>query len=88
MGDVCKVEKVELQENGIVRNSEGRIIGHLVSDLDALCGEHNKRGYKQGYYAGAKNEREACAKVCDELDAQVDKYPAACANAIRARGNA
>lgn len=33
-------------------------------------------------------EREACANVCDELDAQVDKYPAACAAAIRARGKA
>ena len=34
----------------------------------------------------AASEREACAKVCDELDSQVDKYPAACAAAIRARG--
>ena len=34
----------------------------------------------------ASAEREACAKVCDELDAQCDKYPAACAAAIRARG--
>ena len=33
----------------------------------------------------AAAEREECAKVCDELDAQVDKYPAACAAAIRAR---
>ena len=30
-------------------------------------------------------EREACAHVCDVLDAEVDKYPAACAAAIRAR---
>lgn len=35
-----------------------------------------------------RDEREACANICDELDAEVDKYPAACATAIRARGQA
>jgi len=33
-------------------------------------------------------EREACAKICDVLDSEVDKYPSACAAAIRARGEA
>ena len=37
--------------------------------------------------AAVLTEREACAKVCDVLDAEVDKYPAACAAAIRARSN-
>ena len=41
----------------------------------------------EGWCAGVKAEREACAKVCDVLDAEVDKYPAACAAAIRARSN-
>lgn len=33
-------------------------------------------------------EREACANVCDCLDAKVDKYPGDCSAAIRARGAA
>lgn len=33
--------------------------------------------------AAVRAERERCALVCDRLDAEVDKYPAACAAAIR-----
>ena len=33
-------------------------------------------------------EREACAKLCDELHYEVDVYGAQCAAAIRARGQA
>jgi len=36
----------------------------------------------------AAKEREECAKLCDVLDSEVDKYPSACAAAIRARGEA
>ena len=36
----------------------------------------------------ATHEREACAKVCDALQYDVDAYGATCAEAIRARGNA
>jgi len=36
----------------------------------------------------ADKEREACAKVCDELHYEVDVYGAQCAAAIRARGQA
>ena len=35
-----------------------------------------------------KAEREACAKVCDELHYAADAYGAQCAEAIRARGRA
>jgi hypothetical protein len=34
----------------------------------------------------AAAEREACAKVCDELHYAADAYGAQCAEAIRARG--
>jgi len=39
--------------------------------------------------AAVKAEREACAKVCDELAARdkLSNYYAIAANAIRARGN-
>jgi hypothetical protein len=33
-----------------------------------------------------RGEREACAKVCDELHYAADAYGAQCAEAIRARG--
>jgi hypothetical protein len=35
MGDVCKTKKIEVsvQENGIIRDSEGRIIARLVEDI-------------------------------------------------------
>jgi hypothetical protein len=36
----------------------------------------------------AAAEREACAKVCDELHYAADAYGAQCAEAIRARGQA
>lgn len=34
----------------------------------------------------AIKEREACAQLCDQLAAEVDKYPSDCSAAIRARG--
>ena len=39
----------------------------------------------EGWCAGVKAEREACAKVCDAADKSM--HPADLANAIRARGN-
>jgi hypothetical protein len=56
-----------------------------------------KEAYQDGHTAGAKSEREACAKVCEELvpdmsrtanDASVwDVATFDCAAAIRERGN-
>jgi hypothetical protein len=65
-------------------------------DIDELCARQNKIGYKQGYNAGVKAEREACAKVCDDKhdtwrwDDEIDSAsgPRDCATAIRARGEA
>ncbi len=37
MNDVCKTKhlrKVEVQENGIIRNEKGRIIARLIDDVD------------------------------------------------------
>lgn len=44
MGEECKSEQVELQENGIVRNSNGTIIGRLITVelLDELKGHKKK----------------------------------------------
>lgn len=64
-GDTCATEQVTLQENDIVRNAQGVIIGRLVRDLDELCACHNRIGYKQGYRAGQADAREAIAKLFD-----------------------
>lgn len=44
MTDSIQCFEVTLQENGIVRNKDGLIIGRLVEDVDALCEEHQRRG--------------------------------------------
>jgi hypothetical protein len=52
--------------------------------------------YMNGLYDGKKAEREACAKVCDEMEKKAEEHgtecckwptPGDCAYAIRARGN-
>ena len=57
------------------RSSESRLLGCGIDDLVAFA------------KLVAAKEREACAKVCDELFADVPPYSAPdCAAAIRARG--
>jgi hypothetical protein len=52
--------------------------------------------YQEGLEAGRFAEREACAKVCDEMEEKAEEHgtecckwptPSDCAFAIRARGN-
>jgi hypothetical protein len=52
--------------------------------------------YQEGFEAGRFAEREACAKVCDEMEEKAEEHgtecckwptPSDCAFAIRARGN-
>jgi len=52
------------------------------------CEEHTMRMCEIAWANGAFKEREACAKLCDELHYEVDVYGAQCAAAIRARGQA
>ena len=69
---------------------------HDLENFAALVAAHAKSdqinlAYQQGYEEGSANEREACAKVCDELqnDAVAKYFDATageCAAAIRARG--
>jgi hypothetical protein len=48
MKDACGIEEVILQENGIVRNEEGKIIGRLIEDINAFAEKHYQRGYNDG----------------------------------------
>jgi hypothetical protein len=66
-------EIIELvQEAGIVQFNDG-FIDITKAELDKFAN-----------LVSAK-EREACAKLCDELHYEVDVYGAQCAAAIRAR---
>lgn len=47
--------------------------------------------WQEGYAVGVAQEREACAKICDDMDSISDYYTLRveliCAQAIRARNN-
>jgi hypothetical protein len=68
----------------------------VVDSVDPQCwaGDHAaddeslERFFKLAYEAGAKDEREACARVCEDIDPPLDSSTTAmaCAAAIRARG--
>ena len=82
MNDTCWTQQVTLQENGIIRNANGEIIGHLVENIDAMCDIHYERG--------RLHEREACAKLCENGAFLHDQAPdalfgRAVARAIRGR---
>jgi hypothetical protein len=64
----------------------GDTIEDLLAELDWQIAEN----WNRALVNGMKTEREACAKVCDDLDDECegDKIRAYfCADAIRARGN-
>jgi hypothetical protein len=48
MKEACGIEEVILQENGIIRNEDGMIIGRLVQDINAFAEKHYQRGYEDG----------------------------------------
>lgn len=61
-GETCKTEQVELQENGIIRDEKGLIIGRLLSNdagdptlkiaMDTLCMNiANDESYRVGWVA-------------------------------------
>jgi len=54
-------------------------------DIDELCARQNKIGYKQGYRAGQLAEREACAKLCEDVP-PFYSTPEFCSAVIRKRG--
>jgi hypothetical protein len=62
--------------------SEGSQAPHKHHD----CEEHTMRMCEIAWANGAYKEREACAKVCDELQDIPATEPHHCAEDIRARG--
>lgn len=56
MADCIAVKQVTLQENGIIRDQDGNLLGRLVEDVDALCEKHYQRGYntKHGFVSQDK----------------------------------
>ena len=83
------------QECGLVGmrpHLDGIYIESLVAFAKLVAEKAFNDGYEKGvagFMQAVELEREACAKVCDELFADVPPYSAPdCAAAIRARGQA
>lgn len=60
----------------------------IFGDMYLSDSETALRVFEHGYKAGVAAENEACAKVCDEIDAEYDGEDVLaswCAEAIRAR---
>jgi hypothetical protein len=71
----------------VVESLGGKVLlgGALVQFTDTTFMDALKKIYE----SGALEEREACAKLCDELDKMRGySYADKCATAIRARGQA
>ena len=65
------------------------LIDEAVAAEREACGEAAMKAAEKAIAVAIELEREACAKVCDELFADVPPYSAPdCAAAIRARGQA
>ena len=58
------------------------VLNNLREETIAQC----QKGMIEAYKLGQSDEREACAKVCAELQQDFDAEPYTCAAAIRARG--
>ena len=56
MNDACGIEEVILQENGIVRNQDGKIIGRLVEDINDFAEKYYQRGYNDGLRKAQEND--------------------------------
>ena len=65
-------------------------VGQHTSQFCAEAERLRLDAYKQGYAVGAEAEREACAKICENIDEPLDASAvgSACAAAIRERGQA
>ncbi len=66
---------------------EERIAEAILAERKA-CADAALKAAESSIVLAMKLEREACAKVCEELHYEVDVYGAQCAAAIRARGQA
>lgn len=61
----------------------GDTVEDLLKELEWQIAEN----WTNALVKGVEGEREACAKMCDELDKHPDHlHPADCAEAIRSRG--
>ena len=83
------------EECGFTRTHEGEIQlwmankNDLASFFHVVAEDAYHRGIQNGVVAGADNEREACAQVCDEIYTHsIEDWEGAnwCGDAIRARG--
>jgi hypothetical protein len=68
--DSCQTSNVILQENGIIRDSNGKFLGRLVEDTDEFALKHHKRGLREA--------ASLCQRVVDSGEyTAVQQYAAA-----------
>jgi len=78
------IHGLKFDEEGLVRFAN-LVAQHTLSKIDP----RSFMSYQEGMKAGRLAEREACAKVCEQTnDGTPYNLAEACAEAIRARGQA
>ncbi len=78
------IHGLKFDEEGLVRFAN-LVAQHTLSNIDP----RSFMSYQEGMKAGRLAEREACAKVCEQTnDGTPYNLAEACAEAIRARGQA
>lgn len=60
MNDCCRIDPVFLQENGIIRDKDGKFLGRLIEDTDEFAIKHHKRGLIEASFL--------CQRVIDSGD--------------------
>lgn len=64
MEDECKMEKVVLQENGIVRNQCGEVIGHMSRTIKR---DDIVAAVAQGWCSPENEHKEMDVELADEI---------------------
>jgi hypothetical protein len=87
MNDKELWEKAQVWDSSDDGRGKLKILESVEKFADLIRADERNRAMRENAYVLA--EREACAKLCDELFADVPPYSAPdCAAAIRARGQA
>ena len=77
-----------MNQEDIIRMAREANIKQAIETPHLLMVPELERFAALAFAAGAAAEREACAKLCDDMDHDGVMIAADCAAAIRARGNA
>lgn len=87
MSDECKTKDVYvvIQENGLIRNSNGRLIGKLLSDID-FDSEHVFECSDKAIEAIGWAHTDCCVTLDSGEDPREDEIPEVLARAVKDLG--